>query len=157
MSGFNVKGERKLFEAVDRLIEVVSDQRERGWQKNVDVRLDFERRFLDSEGGGRWVPLSDEYLLRKVEEVGALPILEYSKRMYRSLTEEGAPDYLREESADGLKVGTSDFKARLHHEGRGRLPKREVIVITDEEGREHLKVIEEDYVGIAEHLGFGVS
>jgi len=157
MSGFNVRGERELFEAIDRLIETVSDQRERDWQRNVDVRLDFERRYLDSEGGGRWVPLNDEYLLRKVQEVGALPILQFEKHMYRSLTEEGAPNYVREESADSLKVGTSDPKARWHHEGRGRLPKREVIVISDEEGQEHLRVIEEDYQGIALHLGFRVG
>lgn len=152
-----VRGERKLFEALGRLTEVISDQRERGWQENVDVRLDFERRYLDSEGGGRWTPLDDEYRLHKVEEVGAIPILQYSGRMYRSLTEEGAPNFIREEGADTLKVGTSDFKARLHHEGRGRLPRREVIVITDDEGQEHLRVIHEDYAGIAQHLGLRVS
>jgi hypothetical protein len=152
-----VRGERKLFEALDRLTDVVRDQRERGWQKNVDVRLDFERRYLDTEGAGRWTPLDDEYRLQKVEEVGAIPILQFSKRMYRSLTDAGAPDFVREEDADGLRVGSSDPKARWHHEGRGRLPRREVIVITDEEGQEHLRVIEEDYAGIAQHLGFRVS
>jgi hypothetical protein len=76
--------------------------------------------------------------------------------MYRSLTEEGAPDYVREESADSLKVGTSDFKAQLHHEGRGRLPRREVIAITDAEGRQHFEVIKEDYAGIARSIGFKV-
>jgi hypothetical protein len=156
MSGFNVKGERRLFEAIDRLTEVISDQRERGWQENVDVRLDYQRRHMDSEAAGGWVPLSDEYRLRKVEEVGAIPILQYSTRMYRSLTEEGAPDYIREESASSLKVGTSDFKARLHHEGRGRLPRREVVAITDAEGRQHFEVIKEDYAGIGRNLGFKV-
>src|SRR6185503_1139703 len=156
MSGFNVKGERRLFEAIDRLIEVVSDQRKRGWQKNVDVRLDFQRRHMDTEAAGGWTPLNDEYRLQKVEDVGAIPILQYTTHMYRSLTEERAPDYVREESADSLKVGTSDFKARLHHEGRGRLPRREVIVITDAEGRRHLEVIEENYAGSARNLGFRV-
>ena len=156
MSGFNVKGERRLFEAIDRLSEAISDQRKRGWQRNVDIRLDYQRRHMDSEGAGGWTPLSDEYRLRKIESVGAIPILQYSGHMYRSLTQEGAPDYIREESADSLMVGTSDFKARFHHEGRGRLPRREVIVITDEEGRKHFEVIEEDYEGIARNLGFRV-
>jgi hypothetical protein len=156
MSGFNVKGERRLFEAIDRLTEVISDQRERGWQENVDIRLDNQRRHMDSEASGGWTPLNDEYRLRKIEEVGTLPILQYSTRMYRSLTEEGASDYIREESADSLKVGTSDFKARMHHEGRGRLPRREVIAITDAEGRQHFEVIKEDYAGIARSIGFKV-
>lgn len=152
-----VSGENRLFEAIDRLTEAVRDQRQRGWQRNVDVRLDFERQYLDSEGAGGWVPLTDEYRLRKVEEVGVIPILQYSGGMYRSLTQEGAAHFIREEDAERLRVGTSDPKAIFHHEGAGRLPRREVIVITDEEGLEHLRVIEEDYAGIAEHLGFQVS
>lgn len=152
----NVRGERKLFDAIDRLTEVISDQRERGWQENVDVRLDYQRRHMDSEAAGGWTPLNDEYRLRKIEEVGAVPILQYSGRMYRSLTEEDAPNFVREEDADSLKVGTSDPKARRHHEGRGRLPVREVIVITDSEGQAHMEVIKENYTGIARRLNFRV-
>jgi hypothetical protein len=152
----NIRGERRLFEAIDRLTEVVSDQRERGWQENVDIRLDYQRRHMDTENAGGWTPLDDEYRLQKVEEVGAIPILQYTTRMYRSLTQEGAPDFVREEEADSLKVGSSDLKARWHHEGRGRLPQREVIVITDAEGRQHLEVIEENYAGIVRGLGFWV-
>jgi hypothetical protein len=156
MSGFNQASVRRLFGAIDKLIEVVRDQRERGWQGNVNVRLDHQRRYMDTEGAGGWEPLNDEYQLRKVEEVGVRPVLQFSTRMYRSLTEEGAPNYIREEGADSLRVGSSDPKARWHHEGRGRLPKREVIVVTDAEGREHLEVIEENYAGIVRGLGFRV-
>ena len=152
----NIQGEQRLFEAINRLIDLVSDQRERGWQGNVDVRLDFERRYLDSEGAGRWTPLDDEYRLHKVERVGQVPILQYTGRLYRSLTEQGAPGYVREETADSLRVGSSNPLARYHQEGAGRLPKREVIVITDEEGHEHLRVIEESYSNIAQSLGFKV-
>jgi hypothetical protein len=152
----NIRGERRFFEAIDRLTEVVSDQRERGWQGNVDVRVDYQRRHMDTEAAGGWTPLDDEYRLQKVGEVGAIPILQYTTRMYRSLTQEGAPDFVREEEANSLKVGSSDPKARWHHEGRGRLPKREVIAITDEEGRQHFEVIEESYAGIASSLGFRV-
>lgn len=152
----NVSGERELFDAVDRFTEVVSDQRERGWQGNVDVRLDSERRYLDSEGAGGWEPLDDEYRLQKAEDVGNIPILQFRRRMYRSLTEENAPDFVREEGADFLRVGSSDPKARWHHEGAGHLPRREVIVVTDQEGREHMEVIKENYAGIAHGLGFKV-
>lgn len=152
----SVRGERKLFEAIDGLIELVSDQRERGWQENVDVRLDYQRRHMDSEAGGGWTPLNDEYRLHKVEDVGAIPILQYSGRMYRSLTEEGAPNYVREEDANSLKVGTSDRKARAHHEGKGRLPVREVMRATDEEAKAHLQVFHDSYAATSRALGFRV-
>jgi hypothetical protein len=154
-----VREERKFFDRYDRFTEVVGDQRKRpqGWQPNANVRLDYQRRHMDTEAAGGWVPLNDEYRLQKIEDVGTIPILQYTRHMYSSLTQEGTPDYVREESADSLKVGTSDFKARLHHEGRGRLPRREVIVITDAEGKQHLEVIEEDYESIARNLGFRVN
>jgi hypothetical protein len=156
MSGFNVKGERRLFDAIDRLTEVISDQRERGWQENVDIRLDSERRYLDSEGAGGFTPLTPGYAAQKEAEVGFLPILQYSGRMYRSLTEEGAPNFIREEEADSLKVGTSDRKARAHHEGRGRLPVREVMKATNEEAEAHLQVFHDSYAVTARALGFRV-
>jgi hypothetical protein len=156
MSGFNVKGERRLFEAIDRLTEVVSDQRERGWQENVDVRLDFERRHLDTEGAGGFTPLNEGYAAEKEAKVGFLPILQYSGRMYRSLTEEGAPNFVREEEASSLKVGSSDPKARAHHEGKGRLPVREVMKATSEEAEAHLQVFRESYEATSRALGFKV-
>jgi hypothetical protein len=96
------------------------------------------------------------YRLRKVQDVGVIPILQYTGGLYQSLTQEGAANYVREETADTLRVGSSNPLARYHHQGAGRLPRREVIVVTDAEGREHLEVIEENYAGIARGLGFRV-
>ena len=152
----NVRGERRLFEAIDRLSELVIDQRERGWQKNVDVRLDYERRHLDTENAGGWVPLSEGYAEQKEEKVGDIPVLQYTRRMYRSLTEEGAPNFVREEEAESLKVGTSDPKARAHHTGAGKLPERIVMKKTDEEAQDHLQVFHDSYEATALALGFRV-
>lgn len=151
-----VIGEQRLFESIDRLTELISDQRERGWQGNVDVRLDFETRWLDSEGNGEWPELTAGYARDKERAVGNLPTLQFSTRMYRSLTEEGADNYVREESANSLKVGSADPKARWHHEGAGRLPVREVIRITDEEAQAHLQVFHDSYRASSEALGFRV-
>lgn len=152
----NVHGEKRLFEAIDRLTELVSDQRERGWQENVDVRLDFERKHLDTEGEGDWPELNAGYARDKEETVGNLPVLQYSGRMYRSLTEEGAANFVREEEAETLKVGTSDPKARAHHKGAGRLPVRIVMKATDEEAKEHLQVFHDSYEESSRALGFRV-
>lgn len=151
-----IRGERRLFEALDRLIDVVSDQRERGWQENVDVRLDHQRRFLDTEGPSIWPELSAGYAADKEAAVGNVPVLQYSGRMYRSLTEEGAPNFVREEEADSLKVGSSDPKARGHHKGAGHLPVREVMRATNEEAQAHLQVFHDSYEAISEALGFRV-
>ncbi len=156
MFELRVRGERELYAAIDRLTELVSDQRERGWQDNADIRLDYQRRYLDSEGNGQWPELSAGYASDKEAAVGNIPILQYSTRMYRSLTEEGADNYVREESADSLKVGTSDWKARVHHEGKGRNPVREVMRVTDKEGKEHLQVFHDTYEIEARALGFRV-
>ena len=152
----NTRGERRFFEAIDRLTELVSDQRERGWQENVDVRLDYQRRHMDTQGGGAWPELSAGYAADKEAAVGNLPTLQYSGHMYRSLTEEGAPNFVREEDADSLKVGTSDLKARAHHTGAGRLPVREVMRATDEEAQAHLQVFHDSYEASSRALGFGV-
>lgn len=121
------------------------------------MRLDYQQRHMDSEFGGGWLPLDDEYRLRKIEDIGALPILQYSGGLNRSLTQEGATGYVREESAETLRVGSSNPLARYHHRGAGRLPIREVIVITTAEGREHMEVFEESYADIARSLGFRVT
>lgn len=152
----NVRGEKKPFEAIDRLTELVSDQRERGWQENVDVRIDFQRKYLDTEGYGQFQELSAGYAADKEAAVGNIPILQYFGRMYRSLTEEGAPNYVREEDADSLRVGTSDPKARAHHEGKGHLPVREVMKATDQEAQAHLQVFHDSYESSSRALGFRV-
>jgi len=154
----NVRGERELLAAIDHLVGVVRDVRElpRGWQPNVDIRLDYERRWLDSEGGDNYAPLTPSYAGFKESAVGDLPILQFSTHMYRSLTEEGAPDYVREEEAHTLRVGTSDPKARGHHEGRGRLPVRLVMQATHEEGQAHLRVFHDSYEAVARADGWKV-
>jgi hypothetical protein len=157
MFELGVKGEQELYGAIERLIGAVGDQRERGWQPHVDIRLDNQRRHMTSEFGGGWSPLEDEYRLRKIQQVGALPVLQYSGGLNRSLTEEGATGYVREESAETLRVGSANPLARYHHYGAGRLPIREVIVVTTAEGRQHTEVFETSYADIARSLGFRVT
>lgn len=154
----NVRGERELLAAFDGLIEVFEDVRElpQGWQPNVDVRNEFEREWLDSEGGGEWADLSVGYAADKEAAVGNLPVEQYSRRMYLSLTVEGAPNFVREESASSLKVGTADPKARWHHEGAGNLPVRELIKKTEQEAQAQLLVFHNSYAESSRALGFRV-
>lgn len=154
----NVRGERRLFEAIDRLAEVVTDVREldEGWQPHVDIYVDYERRHLDTEGAGGWVPNTPEYQARKVEDVGDKPQMQYRGNLYRSLTEDGAAGFVRIEDSDSLKAGSARPLARVHHEGRGRNPKRELIVVTNEQSQDHLQQFVDSYSATARALGFRV-
>lgn len=158
MSGFNVKDTRRLFEAIDRLIEVVSDVRELddGWQPHVDIYSDYERRHLDTQGAGGWIPNTDEYQARKVKAVGNKPQMQYSGDTYRSLTEDGAPGFVRIEGADSLKAGSDNPLARIHHEGRGRNPERLMMVITNEQVHDHHQQFVESYSATTRAQGFRV-
>lgn len=158
MFELTVHGEQRLYAALDRLSEVASDVREApdGWQPHVDIRLDFQRRHMDTEGAGGWQPLGEGYAAWKQRQVGDKPILQFSGRMYRSLTEEGAANYVRIEEAQKLSVGTNDPKARYHHTGAGNLAEREVMKATDEEARAHVEAFHDSFTATTRALGFQV-
>lgn len=158
MFELRIKGERELYAAIDRLADAAGDVREtpEGWNPHVGLRLDYQRRHMDTEAAGGWTPLDDQYRLKKVEEVGSIPILQYTGQLYRSLTQKGAPNSVAEEGPQSLKVGTSDPKASYHHKGAGRLPKREVIVINEDEARQHAEAMERNYAELARAAGFTV-
>lgn len=155
MAGSQIKGERRLYRAIDGLIAGISDFRRR-WGRNIEIRLRRQREWLDSRGRGTWPKLTDSYLERKTKDADAvfLEILQLTGHLYRSLTQVGSNDSVIEERNSRLVMGTSDPKAVWHHEGRGRLPVREVIAIDDDERREHAEALYESVVDIARTEGF---
>lgn len=154
-----VRGERELYAAIDREIAVVSDWRELpgGLQPHVDIYIDYERRHLDTRGSGEWIPNTQRYEARKIREVGNRPQMQYSGDTYRSLTSEGSDEFVREEGADFLRVGSSRALARYHHEGAGRLPVRRMIVLTDQQAQDHFDEFVDSHAAFARVSGFRVS
>jgi len=152
----NVKGERRLYAAIDTLVRDVSDFR-RHWRRHIDIRHRYQKQWLDSRGGGTWPKLTDLYLERKRHDPRAvfLEILQLTGHLYRSLIGRGS-DAVVEEGPTSLTIGSSDPKARWHHEGRGRLPVRRVISISDEEQREHQAAMFESLADIARRAEFKV-
>ena len=152
-----IKGEDKLYGALNRLAERVSDFR-RHWQPNIDIRLRHQRDWMDSRGRGTWEKLTDIYLDRKSRNPNAAftEILQLTGHLYRSLTSEAADDSVIDEGRSSLIMGTSDPKGRWHHEGRGRLPVRRVIVIEGDEQREHAAALYQSVAEAALAEGFKV-
>lgn len=158
MFELRIRGERELYAAIDREIAAVSDWRELpdGLQPQVDIYLDYERRHLDTEGSGEWIPNTDVYQARKIREVGDKPQMQYSGDTYRSLTDEGDGEFVREEGADFLRVGSSRSLATYHHEGRGRLPVRELVVVTREQSQDHFQEFFDSHEAYARAGGWRV-
>lgn len=152
-----IKNEDRLYSALRKLIEGVSDFSKR-WTRNIDIRLRHQRDWMDTRGRGTWPKLTDTYLERKSHDPRAvfLEVLQFTGYLYRSLTQTSADDSVVEETSNRLIMGTSDPKATWHHEGRGRLPIRRVIEISSKEAREHKDALYESVAEVALAEGFEV-
>ena len=157
MFKLRIKGEDSLYGGIRRLAEHVSDFR-RHWKPNIDIRLRHQTDWMDTRGRGTWQKLTDIYLDRKRRDPRAAftEILQLTGHLYRSLTSQSADDSVIEEGRSTLIMGTSDPKGRWHHEGRGRLPVRKVIVIEDDERREHATALYQSVAESALAEGFKV-
>jgi hypothetical protein len=157
MASLSVKNETELYRALGRLASGISDFRRR-WARNIEIRLRHQREWMDTRGNNTWPKLTDTYLERKRHNPAAafLEVLQLTGHLYRSLTgsSPNTADSIIEERNSRLVVGTSDPVATLHHEGRGRLPVRQVIFIGDDERSEHKEALYESVAEIAMAEGF---
>ena len=85
-------------------------------------------------GHGTWPPLSPAYAKRKGTKGAGL--LRLTDKLFRSLTTRGGNNIARLSRKGGggimeYRFGTKDFKAPFHQRGTDRMPKREVIKVTE--------------------------
>jgi len=123
-----VEGDKAMRAMLQVPIDAIQDM-EPAWE---GIRDDFharERRWLDSEGEGAFAALSPAYAAYKQQVVGDMPILQFSRQMYRSLTEANHPGVIYETTRTSVTIGTSDPKAVHHQFGapRANLPQRRPI------------------------------
>jgi hypothetical protein len=158
MFNLRVKDEARLYGALKGLAQGFSNFTRR-WGRNKEIRLRHQRDWMDTRGRGTWEKLTDTYLERKSHNPKAafLEILQLTGHLYRSLTEERAADSVIEEGRSRLVMGTSDPKAIIHHEGRGRVPVRRVIDISAEETREHKEALYESITEVVLREGFVIA
>lgn len=130
-------------EGVDRVLVQLNEYKGRltdlrpAWGKIlVYMRAAMANQFASEggRGGSAWQPLSERYAAEKIISHPGMPILRRDDVMFRSLTEETEDSFIENEPLT-FAYGTRDPKANWHQYGKGRLPVREVLVLTDEDIR----------------------
>ncbi len=150
-----IEGEVQLDRALSRFGEHLSDMAP-FFEQLSNKLMSITSLQFDSEGGrtGGWAPLSPQYAAYKLSQVGAQPLLSYSGRMRRSLTERGGEN-IREITSDSLRWGTSVRSSggfpypRVHQTGgpRANIPQRRIIDLTEDDRREMMKMLQRWMVG----------
>lgn len=141
-----VKGLNELVAGFKLVEKGLLDYRQLGAWKAV--RSEFYKIMKDqfaSEGSkgasGKWKALNPKYKAIKDRKYGVLPILQRTKRTYKSLTSQGS-DTVVDESAQEMTIGTKVPYAPYHQRGSGRLPRREIISLTVAQEKQLMKPIQ---------------
>lgn len=154
-----VDGIVTLDRAFNRIEEYISDFRS-VWPSVTQEFYRIEAEQFASEGAagasGKWTPLSPAYAKFKAVEFPGEPILQASHHMIESLTDPEALDAVFIPEPTQLTIGTRDPKALAHHRGRGRLPARPVISMSEAQKRRIQKAIQRELVEFTRRLGFQV-
>ena len=90
--------------------------------------------------GSAWAPLSAEYARWKAVEYPGQPILRASDAMFESLVKRTG-DSVIEVERQAMSYGTRDRKAKFHHAGTRRMPRRRFLGVTEEDRREIKKLV----------------
>lgn len=117
-----------LNEAQDYIKQQIAKLNEQRRNVLAAIARDFyklEQQWFDSEGGGRWRPLSKRYAVRKAKAFPGKRILRRTDKMYREFTGQTGHFKITRNRLDINILGVQYWIA--HEEGIGRLPQREVI------------------------------
>jgi hypothetical protein len=87
---------------------------------------------LDTEGRGKYPPLTPGYARRKRKLYGDRPILQATGEMYRAFTGPGAAHQIKEVGPTEAFFGTDLERARFHQNARQRSRRRKIIDVTRE-------------------------
>jgi phage gpG-like protein len=132
-----VKGVNELVASFEKVRDGLLDLRQLGtWDAVATEFRRIEKEIFDSEGGagksGKWKPLATAYAVRKQKVWGSVPILQASGKLYRSLTQKGAPDSVFETSKMEMAIGSSVEYGGYHQRGTSRIPRRPPVDLTEE-------------------------
>lgn len=131
---WEVEGLEQINRSLSRYGEYLQDLTD-AWP---DIKNDFykgEEIQFDSEmGEGPWKDLSEPYASWKAKHYPGKKIMELTGRLRNALTG-GGSDLGWKEDPQKLSVIVKVPYAKLHHEGLGKLPRREVIWFTEDTKR----------------------
>lgn len=95
-----------------------------------------------------WQDLSPAYAIWKKRHYPGRKILELTGRMKRSLTVPGTEDGVLNITPEEMTIGTRLPYAVFHQTGRGRLPQRKIIELTDKERLRWTQIMSKFLFGI---------
>lgn len=97
-----------------------------------------QRQVFTSRGGSQgtpWAPLKPKYLAWRQRTGRGTSLLRFTNArggmLYASLTQRNGPQQVRQVRSDELRVGTRAGIAEAHQKGRGSLPARPLVNITE--------------------------
>ena len=135
----------RLDENFDDLTFLWDDVRDAFWE----IQEDQFQSGGAKGASGAWKPLSKKYEEEKIRRYGSFAliagVLRATDDLYKSLTRQ-TKDTVYQKSKKSMAVGTSLKYAGYHQRGGGRLPKREVISISDKQKKTLQKTIQKNLV-----------
>jgi phage gpG-like protein len=139
---FRFFGEDQVSRSLLAYAERAGDMRP-AWEELRDRFVGYEEKWFDSEGDGRWPPLSASYAEWKARHFPGRKTLVREGDLKASVLK---PDIEVMEPTFAM-FGTADPVAGYHQKGDGRLPMRRVIDLSEEEKREWIRVVQRYLAG----------
>lgn len=103
-----------------RRVEALADLSEVFNETIDEVIIPHFREQFETQGGGRWAPLSPSYARRKRKRYGDRPILQATGETVRAFTVPGAPHQIRQVGPSDAYFGTDLAKAAFQQNASGR-------------------------------------
>ena len=148
MLNLQVRGLKNLFGTLG----IMSDWARKPFTKSAALRIreSFNQhagRQFDSKGahmGSRWRPLSPGYKAWKSSRYPGKPLMIRSTKLAKSLADKNSPHAIFRHEGRKMAIGSRVPYAIYHQEGRGRLPKRPLFLVTKEISKEWAEILAAD-------------
>lgn len=153
-----IENETQFDRTFTRFTEQLRDLRDL-WPGVIPELRDIAREQFAGEGvgpAGNWPALSPKYAAWKAQRFPGKPILQRTGRLIESLTGNTA-DSIVEARPDYLDFGTRVPYGRYHHKGAGRLKRRKVFDLNEQQKTRLMKVIQRRLLSAGRESGFALS
>lgn len=140
---FQVDGEIATIAAFAEVQGGIADLRKNAtWLRVQQAYYKAVKEVFASEGGksGKWAGLSSPYKAIKAKKYGNVPILQRTKRLYRSMTQMGGEAIVNKQATE-MTLGSNVPYGGYHQRGTSKMPARKVIDFSDEQQTAILKPI----------------
>ena len=139
---FQVDGVAETIAAFAEVQGGIADLRKNAtWLRVQQAYYKVVKSIFASEGGrSKWAALSSPYKEIKQKKYGNMPILQRTKRLYKSMTQMGG-EAIVDKQATEMTLGSSVPYGGYHQRGTSKMPARKIIDFTDAQQAEILKPI----------------